>query len=70
MQLIDQAGAKMLTRCLDATQPIFTSTTIGGLFFAWSNAALDTVGSPKMKVVPPSISIGSRGWCVSTKVGA
>src|SRR5690348_13997685 len=24
----------------------------------------------KMKVVPPSILMGSRGWCVSTKVGA
>jgi hypothetical protein len=65
MQLVEQPGAKILTHRLDATADLHVAT-IGGLL-RLIQRRLDTVG---LKVVPPPISIGSRGWCVSTKVGA
>src|ERR1700733_1948751 len=64
MQLIDHPGAKILAHRLDATANLHVAT-IGGLFRRSNAASIPLV--TKMKVVPPSISIGSRGWCVSTK---
>ena len=67
MQLVDQAGAKILAHRLDAAANLHV-TALGGELRLLQRR-LDT-SVTKMKVVPPSISIGSRGWCVSTKVGA
>ena len=57
MQLVDQPSAKILTHRRDAAADLHVAT-IGGKFRLIQCRPMPLV--TKMKVVPPSISIGSR----------
>src|SRR3979409_2219313 len=59
MNLVDMACADILPHGLDAA---------AALRARCNSASMPSV--MKWKVVPPSILIDARGWCVSTKVGA
>src|SRR5579871_5001525 len=67
MQLVDQAGAQILPHRLDTAANLHVAA-LGGES-RLMQCRLDALGYEN-EGGAAFISIGSRGWCVSTKVGA
>lgn len=69
VQLVDEAGLQVLAdRGVETPPPILTSRSPTAARARSSTAWMPS--TTKWKVVPPSIAIGARGWCVSMNVGA
>src|SRR5271154_1674189 len=62
------APASRYWRTVETPPPIFTSRSPAAAL-AWASAA-SIPSVTKWKVVPPSITIGARAWCVRMNVGA